>query len=211
MQKQNTSAADPGGKPARSGRRTLVLIVLLFLAPVVLATSLYLSGWRPDGKGLQQGELVQPARPLTNTNLRKTDSTEYRLHALRGSWTFITFSRLPCNDICQNNLYKMQQVRLAQGKDAGRVQRAFIALDGSNGLRTLETKYPGLTVFTGAPAAVQTLAREFTSSHGTPLDGLERVYLVDPNGNLLMSYAPDADPSGMRKDLARLLRLSQIG
>ena len=211
MQKPNPKAAESGGAPARSGRRTLVLIVLLFLAPVVLATSLYLSGWRPDGKGLQQGELVQPARPLTNTNLRKTDSTEYRLHALRGSWTFITFSRLPCNDICQNNLYKMQQVRLAQGKDAGRVQRAFIALGSTDDLSALETKYPGLMAFTGAPAAVQTLAREFTSSHGTPLDGLERVYLVDPNGNLLMSYAPDADPSGMRKDLARLLRLSQIG
>ena len=193
-----------------SGRRTLVLIVLLFLAPVVLATSLYLSGWRPDGKGLQQGELLQPARPLTNASLRKTDSTEYRLHALRGSWTFITFSRLPCNDICQNNLYKMQQVRLAQGKDAGRVQRAFIALGGAKGLLALEAQYPGLAAFT-APAAVQILAREFTTSHGTPLDGLERVYLVDPNGNLVLSYAPDADASGMRKDLARLLRLSQIG
>jgi len=205
-----------------------LLIVLLFLAPVVLATSLYLGGWRPDGKGLQQGELVQPARPLTNASLRKTDSTEYRLHALRGSWTYITFSRLPCNDVCQNNLYKMQQVRLAQGKDAGRVQRAFIALGGTNDLRppgkagvpqtqeqfsgrALETKYPGLVAFTGAAATVQTLAREFTSSHGTPLDGLERVYLVDPNGNLVLSYAPDADASGMRKDLARLLRLSQIG
>ena len=204
-----------GGTPSRTGtrtgRRTLVLIVLLFLAPVVLATSLYLGGWRPDGKGLQQGELVQPARPLTNASLRKTDSTEYRLHALRGSWTFITFSRLPCSDVCQNNLYKMQQVRLAQGKDAGRVQRAFIALGGTKDIRALETKYPGLAAFTGAAATVQTLASEFTSSHGTPLDGLERVYLVDPNGNLVLSYAPDADASGMRKDLARLLRLSQIG
>ncbi len=211
MQNQNTKATEPGGTSVRTGRRTLVLIVLLFLAPVVLATSLYLGGWRPDGKGSQQGELVQPARPLTDAVLRKTDSTEYHLHAMRGSWTFITFSHLPCNGICQNNLYKMQQVRLAQGKDAGRVQRAFIALGGTDDLRALEAQYPGLAAFTGAPATVQTLAREFTSSHGTPLDGLERVYLVDPIGNLVLSYAPDADPSGMRKDLARLLRLSRIG
>jgi len=215
MQNQNAKAAEPGGSPSRTatrtGRRTLALIVLLFLAPVVLATSLYFGGWRPDGKGLQQGELLQPARPLTNASLRKTDSTEYRLHAVRGSWTFITFSRLPCNDLCQKNLYKMQQVCLAQGKDAGRVQRAFITLGGTDDLHALEAKYPGLAAFTGTPAAVQTLAREFTSSHGTPLDGLERVYLVDPNGNLVLSYAADADASGMRKDLARLLRLSQIG
>ena len=211
MQKQNTKAAEPGSAPVRSGRRTLVIIALLFLAPVVLATSLYLSGWRPDGRGLQKGELVQPARPLTNASLRKTDSTEYRLHAARGSWIYITFSRSPCNDLCQNNLYKMQQVRLTQGKDAGRVQRAFIALGSTDDLRALETKYPGLMAFTGAPVAMQTLAREFSTSQGSPLDGLERVYLVDPNSNLVMSYAPDADPSDMRKDLARLLRLSQIG
>jgi hypothetical protein len=77
--------------------------------------------------------------------------------------------------------------------------------------RALEAQYPGLMAFTGAPAEVQRLAREFASTRGTPLDGLERVYLVDPNGNLVLSYAPDADASGMRKDLARLLRLSQIG
>lgn len=211
MQNKKINAAESGGTPVRTGRHTLVMIVLLFLAPVVLATSLYFSGWRPEGKGLQQGELVQPARPLANASLRKADATEYRLHTMRGSWSFITFSRLPCNDICQNNLYKMQQVRLAQGKDATRVQRAFIALGGADDLHALEAKYPGLAAFTGAPAAVQALAREFTSSQGTALDGLERVYLVDPNGNLVLSYAPDADPSGMRKDLARLLRLSQIG
>ena len=211
MQKQNTKNAEPGGTPARNGRRTLVMIVLLFLAPVVLATSLYLSGWRPDGRGLQKGELVQPARPLSNARLLTTDSVEYRLHSARGYWLYVTFSQIPCNDICQNNLYKIQQVRLAQGKDAGRVQRAFIALAPSRDLRALEARYPGLAAYSGTSAAVQSLAREFGSSLGTPLDGLERVYLVDPNGNLVISYSPDADPSDMRKDLARLLRLSQIG
>jgi hypothetical protein len=46
---------------------------------------------------------------------------------------------------------------------------------------------------------------------GSPLDNLNRVYLVDPLGNFMMSYPADADPTGMRKDLARLLRISQIG
>lgn len=211
MQNQNPGTTEPGGTAARAGRRTLVLIALLFVVPVVVATSLYLGGWRPEGKGQQQGELVHPARPLPDASLRKTDAAEFRFQALRGTWTFITFSRLPCTDRCRSNLYKMQQVRLTQGKDAGRVQRAFIALGGRDDLRALEDQYPGLMVFTGAEAQVQSLAREFASLQGTPLDGLERVYLVDPLGNLVLSYAPDADPSGMRKDLARLLRLSRIG
>jgi hypothetical protein len=39
----------------------------------------------------------------------------------------------------------------------------------------------------------------------------DRIYLIDPLGNLVLRYAPGADPSGIRRDLARLLRLSQIG
>jgi hypothetical protein len=38
-----------------------------------------------------------------------------------------------------------------------------------------------------------------------------RSYIVDPLGNLMMSYPPDADPRGILKDLKRLLRLSHIG
>jgi hypothetical protein len=38
-----------------------------------------------------------------------------------------------------------------------------------------------------------------------------RIYLVDPLGNLMLSYAPDANPKGMLDDLKRLLRLSHVG
>jgi hypothetical protein len=37
------------------------------------------------------------------------------------------------------------------------------------------------------------------------------VYLIDPLGNLLMSYAPTARPKGMLEDLKRLLGLSHVG
>jgi hypothetical protein len=106
----------------------------------------------------------------------------------------------------------MQQVRLAQGRDATRVERVMIATNaGSDALREIARQYPGLLAVGGTRTTLQTLAREFVSSQGTALDAPGRVYLIDPIGNLVMSYAPDADPSGMRKDLARLLRLSQVG
>jgi hypothetical protein len=37
------------------------------------------------------------------------------------------------------------------------------------------------------------------------------VYLIDPLGNLMMSYAADARPKGMLEDLKKLLRLSHVG
>lgn len=71
--------------------------------------------------------------------------------------------------------------------------------------------YPGMRIVTGPAEAVDALARQFVLPAGSPLDNLNRVYLMDPLGNFMMSYPADADPTGMRKDLARLLRISQIG
>ena len=38
-----------------------------------------------------------------------------------------------------------------------------------------------------------------------------RVYLIDPLGNLMMSYAPNARPKGLLEDIKRLLGLSHVG
>ena len=212
MQNPDPTKSESAAKPAAHARRTLLLVVTLFLLPVVLATYLYISGWRPEGRSLQHGELVQPARPVGDAELIGADGVPYRLGTLRGKWVLVHFSPLPCNDVCQNNLYKMQQVRLTQGRDATRVERVLITADaGAPALREIGQRYPGLRAVSGTRAAIQKLAGEFVSSQGSALDVPGRVYLIDPIGNLVLSYAPDADPSGMRKDLARLLRLSQVG
>jgi len=179
---------------------------------VVSATYLYVSGWRPTGKSLQHGELLQPARPVSEAELIGVDGAPYRLNSLHGKWALVYFAPPPCTPDCQSNLYKMQQVRLAQGRDAARVERVLIMTDGdAAALREIVRQYPGLIGVRGAHASLQVLMRDFASSPGTALDVPGRVYLIDPIGNLVLRYAPDADPSGMRKDLARLLRLSQIG
>ena len=212
MQKTSQTRIESGVPSSPRGRRTLILVAFLFLLPVVAATALYFSGWRPEGKSLQHGELVQPARPVGDAELTGADGTPYRLNALRGKWVFVYFSPLPCSEVCRYNLYKMQQVRLAQGRDASRVERVMIVAGASTAaLREVSQHNPGLITLSGARATLQTLAREFVSSQGTALDVPGRVYLIDPIGNLVLSYAPDADPSGMRRDLARLLRLSQVG
>ena len=41
------------------------------------------------------------------------------------------------------------------------------------------------------------------------MDGSLAVYLIDPNGFLVMRYAQGFDPSGLRKDLARLLKVTE--
>jgi cytochrome oxidase Cu insertion factor (SCO1/SenC/PrrC family) len=190
----------------------VVLLAVLFAVPPVLAYVLYHSGWRPTPPRTY-GELVQPARPLDDAALVTLDGKPMRLHELRRKWTLVYFGPSDCPKPCIDNLYKMRQVHIAQGKDEERIQRVFLVSDPKAfaSLRRTLSEYPGTLALTGERAVIERLARQFAVGAGSPLDNLHRIYIVDPLGNLMMSYPADADPTGLRKDLGRLLRTSQVG
>ncbi|MBW3567204.1 MAG: hypothetical protein KY410_04460 [Proteobacteria bacterium] len=54
------------------------------------------------------------------------------------------------------------------------------------------------------------LAR-FSDPARAELSGGDRVYLVDPRGNLMMSYPMDFTPEMLNDDLKRLLKYSDAG
>jgi len=194
------------------GRRRILLIALLAVLPLIAAYALFYSGWRP-GLTANYGELVQPARPIADAALQTLDKRKIRFSELHGKWTLITFSPAECLSPCEKNLYKMRQVIAAQGEEAARVQSVFIVTDPKAlaWLYYAIKDYPGVQVIVGPIEEVKALARQFTLADGSPPEGGHRIYLVDPLGNLMMSYPAGADPTGMRKDLVRLLRISQIG
>ena len=196
----------------RRGRRTLIVLTLVFAVPVVLAYVLHVSGWRPQGRSVHYGELIEPARPLPEATLRAADGVTVPFSALRRHWLLLYVGRLPCGDACRAAVDKMERVRLAQGKEMRRVELVFVVLDGAaEEMQQLAGQHPVLKVLGGERPAVEQLARALVSSEGTALDGGGRLYLVDPIGNLVLSYRADADARGLHKDLARLLRLSQVG
>jgi hypothetical protein len=93
------------------------------------------------------------------------------------------------------------------------VQRVFVVTDARavDLLRYNLAEYPGTQVYVGPVAAVPELAAQFKLPAGGALDNLHRVYVVDPIGNLMMSYPADAELRRMNKDIGVLLRTSQIG
>ncbi len=195
-----------------AGKRKLLILALLFVLPAAVALYLYTSGWRPAATA-NHGELVQPARPIGDVTLDTLDGKPVKFSALGKKWALVYFGSAHCLARCEQDLYKMRQVHLAQGKEADRIERLFVATDATalDLLRYTLKDHPGMIVLVGPPAAVRQLAGQFSVPAGGALDGLDRIYLVDPLGNFMMHYPPDADASGMRKDLARLLKVSQVG
>jgi hypothetical protein len=210
----------PGSAPLMNGladqrrqRRVLIGLALLFFAPLGVAFYLYYGhgSWHPGGR-VNAGDLVQPARPLPPLALPLLGSGDTDPNFLKGKWTFLYVNSGPCAAACQTGLYDTRQVRLALDRDMKRVQRVLIAEDGCCDAQFLREQHPDLVVIRASAGAAPLLALLPGLDAPARANGAApRVYLIDPLGNLMMSYAADAKPKGMLEDIKRLLRLSSIG
>lgn len=197
---------------ARANRRTLWLLLAVFVLPVAAAYVWFfnIEGMRPGGT-VNRGTLIDPAVPIEGFRLASLEGATFTASDLEGKWSLVTFVPSRCDAACEQNLYHMRQVRIALNKDMGRVRRLAVLTDTEDlaALRPrLDEAYPGMTVLTGEPQAVDALRGRFV---GTGPGREDWIFLVDPLGNLMMGYAPDTDPRGMLKDLRKLLKYSQVG
>ena len=117
---------------------------------------------------------------------------------------FLTVDSGRCADECRDKLYKMRQVRLTQGRDMERIERAWLIDDNVAAAADLVSEYQGTHVVSARGSALLSQL---------PADASVRdhIYIVDPLGNLMLRYPRDADPGRMKKDVSRLLRVSQVG
>jgi len=214
----------PAPRHAGHQRRVLIVLMFLFFAPVVVAFILYYGiGWSPGGR-VNHGELVEPPVPLPEVALPEAGSSAAAPAAvstaakespaeepptfLKGKWTLLYLGAGECSAGCRTDLYNTRQVRAALGADRERVQRVFLAEGACCDLGWLHAQQPDL-ITVQASAAATPLTTILEHAGRTP--AADRVYLIDPLGNLMMFYAVDARPKGMLEDLKKLLRLSHVG
>jgi cytochrome oxidase Cu insertion factor (SCO1/SenC/PrrC family) len=198
-----------GRAHGRRQRRLLIGLALLFFAPLGLSFYLYygLGAWRPAGR-VNAGALIEPARPLPALALPLKLGGVTDPQFLKGKWTLLYVQQGGCDNDCRRHLYDTRQVRLALDRDRDRVQRVFIGDADCCDLQALHEAHPDLIAVRASRDDEPLLA---LLPRGADARASERVYLIDPLGNLMMFYAAGADPKGMLEDLKRLLRLSHIG
>jgi hypothetical protein len=210
------SAVTPGELRARN-LRTLAALAALFLMPLVLAFFVYYgTNWRPAAH-VNHGQLITPARPLPDAALPRvglavapvasgTAATSAPAPLFRNRWSLVYLGGGDCDAACREALYVMRQTRIALNKDMTRVERVFLVISACCDRPYLAREHPGLEVLDATVPGAQPLIAQF------PGEGREHtLFVVDPLGNLVMSYDAREDPRGLLQDLQRLLRLSHIG
>ena len=197
-----------------SSRQALVLLGLLFMTPAFVAWVMHNSteqGWRPEGT-TNRGMLVHPARPLS-LPVEMMIAGQTANDFLQGKWTLLYIGDADCDAVCNKNLYKMRQIRTAQNENMRRIQQLYLVRDEAipaSLAALLEKDYKDTAVALLAAEQAAQIAPYFLIDD-VSMQAAERVYIIDPLGNLMMYYPPDAAPGGMLKDLKKLLKYSKIG
>jgi hypothetical protein len=173
------------------------LLLLVFGGPLVLAAIAYYGPWDYARQGgAEHGAIINP--PIT---LRSPTPEQSSADWLRRRWSLIYASEAPCGAVCIGKLNRLNQVRLALGHDLGRAQVVMLFVGSA----------PVLPVGADVTLARLDLAQAAPLREQLTVLGLDRVFIADPLGRLVMSYPVDADQSGILEDLERMLSLSPFG
>ncbi|MGA7778109.1 MAG: cytochrome C oxidase subunit I [Paraburkholderia sp.] len=197
----------PQGKGSwQRGRWTLLLIALICAAPVIGSYFTYYV-IKPAGGTTSYGALVEPQRPIPDS-LVVTDENgnALKLASLRGHWLLVSVDSSACDKACVTKLYFMRQIRATQGPERERVVEVWLRTDSSNLSGVIQKAYPDTKKLIADPAA---LAAWLPVDAGTTLT--DHIFVVDPNGNLMMRFPKDPNPSKIKGDITKLLKWSSIG
>lgn len=184
-------------RPA-SSRWTLLALIGLTIAPVAASYFTYyvIKPARPH----TVGELLQ-IQPLPKLPAVDQNGTPVDLGALKGKWLLLTSTGNECGQTCRKNLFTLQQLRLAQGREKHRVERLLLTAQPlapiqGEGAQGVHVWYDSGRLAQQLPASENHDASHF-------------FYVIDPLGNQVLRYRDDTDPGAMIREISKLLKNNQ--
>jgi hypothetical protein len=186
-------------------RFQLILILVVFAAPIAGAFL-----YKPSNFN-NYGDLYTPARQVDNLFMQGADGTE-QMDSLRRQWVFLVTADSDCSKACEDNILKMRQLRFMQNNNMTRIRALFLHTGLTSEMAAdLAAKYSPIEAFSADTEDYRDWAKILQLPDAPVEAQLDRFYIIDPAGNLMMSYPASADPNVMKKDIKRLLKASQIG
>ena len=189
---------------------------LLSLIGVVMAAVLYL----PQMESFR-GTLYDPALPAPEIELTRENGSIFRLSEMRGNVVLLFFGFASCPDVCPTTLSELRKVNEELGKDADQVKVVFVTVDPERDTPENIQKYVSIfnPSFVGLSGSMEELApvwkdygvyREVdqvsSSAAGYLVNHTARVYLIDPDGNLRLSYGYGTPTDDIVHDLKILFK-----
>ena len=175
---------------------SLIALFLLFFLPVAIAIVMNSSWVNYKPKSTKnKGMLVQP--PVRLADFAKADWID----GLDGVWTLMYRHAGICDAVCVKQMDDMHRIRLTMGHKVDKL-RLLVLADGLEDADSVPADISFNTLSQEQDKLVQELNRLSSESLGQG----RGMYIVAPEGYLMMSYVPENTPPDMIKDLKLLLK-----
>ena len=193
----------------KKNHRTILIVFAMSIIPFCIAW--YLSAnteWM--GAGTNKGELIIPPVTTERSEFIGYDTfSKENMKELAGHWVLVNIvPGSECSKACLEAIHKTKQLRLMMNKDLTRIRRLVLLM------QPVDNEVASVWWKDDLRLLRATLTKSLSEKikqirQGKIEDGM--LLLMDPLGNLMMHYEPGFDPYDVKKDLGKLLRISQIG
>jgi hypothetical protein len=205
MQEHSSTQSPLDMARQRKGRMVFLLLAVFFTVPLLVVIAMIKFDWRPSGKSY--GELINPPISITSNTHWVSDRQQAMPAFWQDKWNMVLIAR-ECDARCMQRLHDLRQIYVSLYKDMVRVQRVLITQQSDT--QQIRERYPDLLIINGESEQVATLGRMLSGGGQNTLDA-NRVYFIDPLGNIMMQYAPEQEAKWIRKDIMKLLKASWAG
>ena len=165
-----------------------------------------------------QGFLLNPVKTIKSHTLLNHRGEQVEFPSANGKYQLIFFGYVSCPDVCPTTLLKIKQVIQAL-RDEERVEYNFVSIDVERDkpgqLKEFVTFFdPRITGFTGNIHNIKAVEKEFgiltrkfqgTTAFAYKLEHSVFMYLVDPDGKLLLMYPGSSAAMQIVDDLNLIL------
>ena len=189
----------------RKGRMIFLLLAIFFTVPLVVVVAMIKFDWRPSGKSY--GQLIQPPVSIASTTHWVNDRQEPMPAFWQDKWNMVLIAG-ECDTRCMQRLQDLRQIYVSLYKDMVRVQRVLITQQTDT--QEIRERYPDLLIINGEPEQVTAVGRMLSGGGQNTLEA-QRIYFIDPLGNIMMQYSAEQEAKWIRKDIVKLLKASWAG
>jgi len=198
-------------------------ILLLIISAMVGLSLGYLGLSLPKLGYSFKGSLIEPPIPAKDFSLQDQHGQPFTLSEQSGKIVLLFFGYTSCPDVCPATLGKYKQIAALLGNQADQVEFVMITADPErdtaaqleNYLSGFNPDFIGLrgpreilrVVYTSYFVAVEKEKKEEDDqTPGYLVAHTSRVFLIDPAGDLRLTYPPEIGAEAMAQDILYLLK-----
>ena len=186
------------------------IIAFGLLAIVAIAVAVTYIFNRP--KTSFRGSVIDPPLPAPDFTLTNQAGETGSLSSYQGKFVLLFFGFTHCTDECPATMALLHLVREQLAKNADKIQVVFVTTDPANDKPAAVNEFvnrfdPTFVGFTGEKTTLEKIWNDYGV---TVLDGGEThstiVYLINPQGDIQLTYPSNTSPDDIAADLNILLK-----